>query len=380
MDLGSSPNEIPGTLSATALRMLELRDVVFFEWERRLRATVDHARELPHPILINTFPAYYENLAQAISPDFPRRSATDTLAFEHGGERARLTDYTPQSVIAEYQLLRWTILDVLRTHDVHLTAEEFYTLSSFIDTSVRESATAYAFAQATLRERFVAALAHDLRNPLNNIISAAELILRLDDLDKIRGLARKLIDNGHRKDRMTKDMLDCMQFQNGERLRLNLSQVDILEVAREICEQAASNGDSRIELIGESTTGWWDREALKRALENLVGNAMKYGSADTPIRITISAAHERAIFTVHNWGEPVEPGQMEAIFQIFKRAEAAKSGKRQGWGIGLPYVRSVAESHGGSVGIDSSAERGTAFLIDIPLDARPFQNKPTLEG
>jgi signal transduction histidine kinase len=380
MDVGSSQNESPDRLSVTAQRMLELQEVVFSEWENRVRATVDHAKDLPHPILINTFPAYYESLAQAISPDFPRRAATDTLAFEHGGERARLTDYTPQSVIAEYQLLRWTILDVLRMHDVHLNAEEFYTLSSFIDTSVRESATAYAMAQATLRERFLAALTHDLRNPLNNIVSAAELIMHLDDLNKVRDLAAKVIKNGRRIDQMTKDMLDCMQFQNGERLRLSLSQFNILEVAREICEQVTVNGDSRIQLVGKSASGWWDREALKRALENLVGNAIKYGSANTPILIDVNSAHERAIISVHNLGDPVDPGQMESIFQIFRRADAAKSGKRQGWGIGLPYVRSVAESHGGSVGVDSSAERGTTFVIDIPLDARPFQNKPTLGG
>jgi signal transduction histidine kinase len=66
------------------------------------------------------------------------------------------------------------------------------------------------------------------------------------------------------------------------------------------------------------------------------------------------------------------------IFQVFRRAQAAKEGKKQGWGIGLPFVRAVAESHGGSVAIDSTVERGTTFLIDIPVDSRPFQKAPTL--
>jgi signal transduction histidine kinase len=85
------------------------------------------------------------------------------------------------------------------------------------------------------------------------------------------------------------------------------------------------------------------------------------------------------IISVHNEGDPIPPDQIETVFQVFHRAKAAKEGNRPGWGIGLPYVRSVAESHGGSIGVDSSAERGTTFGIDLPVDARPFQNAPTLE-
>jgi signal transduction histidine kinase len=83
---------------------------------------------------------------------------------------------------------------------------------------------------------------------------------------------------------------------------------------------------------------------------------------------------------VHNEGEPIPLEQIECIFQVFRRAVAAREGSKEGWGIGLPYVRNVAESHGGSVAVDSAAGRGTTFLIDVPTDARPFQDAPTLGG
>jgi signal transduction histidine kinase len=86
------------------------------------------------------------------------------------------------------------------------------------------------------------------------------------------------------------------------------------------------------------------------------------------------------LLSVHNEGEPIPLEQIECIFQVFRRAVAAKEGNKEGWGIGLPYVRNVAESHGGSVAVDSAAGRGTTFLIDIPTDSRPFQNAPTLGG
>lgn len=380
MTLESNQNLDPDKLSVTARRMLELREAVFTEWEKRLRMTVKEATSLPHPILINTFPTLYDNLVEVIADGHPRAIATGTttIASEHGGERARLTNYNPQSVVAEYQLLRWTILDVLRLNDVQLDNEEFFAINASIDSAIRESVNAFALAQAAFRERFVLAVTHDLRNPLHVVGSAAELMLYTDDLAKIKELAAMIIENKDRMDKMIQDLLDTILFQTGERLRLRLSSFDILGVIKEVCDQSTAVHGPRFEVIGESVSGWWGRDAVKRAVENLVGNAVKYGYSDTPIRIRIEAAHERVMLTVHNEGEPIPPEQLESIFQVFQRAAAAKEGKRQGWGIGLAYVRSVAESHGGSVSIDSSADRGTTLTFDMPIDARPYQNAPTL--
>jgi signal transduction histidine kinase len=82
--------------------------------------------------------------------------------------------------------------------------------------------------------------------------------------------------------------------------------------------------------------------------------------------------------SLHDHGSPIPPDQVESLFQVFRRAKAAKEGDQKGWGIGLPYVRSVAESHCGSIDVDSAEERGTTVSIDIPIDSRPFQNAPTL--
>ncbi|WP_194715091.1 sensor histidine kinase [Noviherbaspirillum soli] len=367
-------------LSATARRMLALRDVVLAEWEKRLRSTVREAAGLPHPILINTFPSLYDNIAEAISPGYPRENAaaSNTVASEHGGERARLTDYSHQAVIAEYQLLRWTLLDVLRQHGVSLNSQEFHDINASIDACMRESVNAFALAQSALRERFIITVAHDLRNPLQVISSAAELLLHARDPGRIGTLAERIFNNSQRMDRMIQDLLDAAVFQSGERRRLHLSCFDIMETVREVCDQLVEVYGPRFEIVGEPVEGWWDRDALKRVVENLVGNALKYGKPQAPIRIMTASQHERMLLTVHNDGEPIPAEQLETVFQVFRRAEAAKEGEERGWGIGLPYVRSVAESHGGSVQIDSAAGRGTTLSINIPVDARPFQDAPTL--
>ncbi len=382
MTLASDQNLNLDRLSANARSMHQLRDEVLLEWMKRLRQTVKEAEQLPKPILINTFPSLYSNLAQAITPDYPRTQGNEgsTIASEHGGERARLTNYNAQAVISEYQLLRWTIFDVLKLNGVQLDNDELFIINVSIDDAIRESVNAFALVQAALRERFVATLTHDLRNPLSTAHVAAELIKRSSDLDKIKDFAGRITDNLNRMDGMIQELLDSMLFQSGERLRLRLEEFDVVALAKEVCEQFTVKHGPRFQVIGTNVTGWWDREAIKRTIENMVGNAIKYGAAHTPIRVKLDAVHGRMMLSVHNQGKPIQPEQLEYVFQVFQRAIAAKEGDKPGWGIGLAYVRSVAESHGGSVGVDSALDRGTTFYIDIPMDSRPFQDAPTFVG
>lgn len=72
---------------------------------------------------------------------------------------------------------------------------------------------------------------------------------------------------------------------------------------------------------------------------------------------------------MHNEGKPIPEPELERLFQAFHRIEDVSV---TGWGLGLPYVRHVAESHGGSVVVDSAERRGTTFTVSLPIDARPY--------
>src|SRR5690606_19254646 len=121
----------------------------------------------------------------------------DTVASEHGGERARLTNYKPDAIILEFQLLRSTIFHVLSTHGVEFNKVESSIIYDSFDASIRESVSAFALTQATLRDRFVAALTHDLRTPLATALAAAELIQQSSDEEKIEKFAGHIINSLH---------------------------------------------------------------------------------------------------------------------------------------------------------------------------------------
>ena len=363
-------------LSPTSQKMLDLRDEVLAQWSQSVRSDIEQASGLKEPILFNTMPAFYANLVEAITPSYPRSDAIagSSIAAEHGGERARLTSYNPQGIVAEYQLLRSALLDVMERHGVSLEPAQLQVINASIEGAIRQSVTAYVVAVTALREQIIATLMHDFRNPLGAVSMAAELIGRTTSLTQAQAIAQTILANIQRMDKMLHELLDGLTFKGGSRLSLDLSSFDMLALAQEVVEQFELQHGPRFKVIGTAAQVVWSREDVKRALENLLGNAVKYGAPGTPIFLRLEILDGQLSVSVHNAGNPIPAGEIENVFQVFARAQAAKEGGKEGWGIGLAFVREVAESHGGSCRVDSSLERGTTFFIDMPLDARPFQN------
>jgi signal transduction histidine kinase len=363
-------------LSPTTRSMLALRTQVLDAWMDKVRKTVLQARALAAPILENTLPAYFDTLAALLTPGYTARAHNDlgAVASEHGGERARMTVYDATAVIHELQIFRDTLFAELERGGVLLSAEERTLVTSSIDATIRESANAFAVVQAALREQYVAAMAHDLRTPLSTAQMAAEMIGHTSADDAVRRYAGKIIASTRRIDAMTREMLDRISFCKTGAIELDITQFDMAELAREVAQYAQALHAVELDLEVAPVTGWWDRESMQRAIENLVNNAIKYGSGD-PIRLVLSTTKERVQLLVHNEGDPIAPEDSESIFQLYRRAGKRDAGA--GWGVGLPFVRRIVEAHGGSVVMSSSAEDGTSFVIDVPADARPFAGAPT---
>jgi signal transduction histidine kinase len=378
--LASDQDITTSQLSPNAERMLALREEVLKHWEHAVRERLSQARDVQPPILLDTMPVFYDNIVESISPDCPRTSAVDgtTVASEHGGERARITAYNHAALIEEYQIFRWAIFHVLDQEGIRLDFRETHAINSSIDSGIQEAVEAFSLVHSGFRERFAAALTHDLRGPLTATVSALELILLSTDPAQIRTFAARALASTQRMGGMVEELLHTMAFHGGQGLYLHLEPVDMRQVVDEVLTDAATAYGPRFEAAGGPVEGWWDRAALKRVLENLISNAVKYGSADTPITVKLDSAYGRLLLSVHNQGAPIPPDEQECIFQMYRRAESARQDDKKGWGIGLPYVRAVTESHGGSVGIDSSMGRGTTFTVDIPLDGRAFHDAPTL--
>ena len=229
--------------------------------------------------------------------------------------------------------------------------------------------------EQAIREHFVSVLAHDLRAPLSAAKLAAEMLSQEPAaLDARRDLAVRIDLNLDRLDRMIRDLLDANRIRAGERLPLRLDSCDLGQIAQEVVEELRIlYGDRFVIEADDRALGIWSADELRRALWNLGTNAVKYGARDRPITFVVRKQGARAFASVHNWGAPI-PDEIQAqIFKPFARTSDAVESGQPGWGLGLTLVRGSAEAHGGHASLASTAVAGTTFTIELPLDARPYQ-------
>lgn len=110
----------------------------------------------------------------------------------------------------------------------------------------------------------------------------------------------------------------------------------------------------------------WDARGIRRAVENLCTNAVKYGAPGTEVRVRLGREGKTVTIQVHNQGNPLRAEDLPRLFELFQRTPSAEQSGKTGWGLGLTIVRGVTESHGGRVSVDSSPTAGTTFTLAIP--------------
>ncbi len=227
-----------------------------------------------------------------------------------------------------------------------------------------------------LTERFVATLSHDLRNPLGMIQFAAFLSKEsADNPALVATQMDKITRTSERIDEMIMGLLDVSRVRAGHGLPLNVREADLRPLAQEVVEDFSQRFGKRFSLIApESVCGSWDSQALRRVIENLLHNAVKYGEKNRTVTLSLFVVDpQKAILSIHNWGNPLSPGS-DRLFQPHERGLSKADTK--GWGLGLALVKAVVDAHGGYVDVQSSAEKGTTFLIELPRRPGADQTDP----
>jgi signal transduction histidine kinase len=170
---------------------------------------------------------------------------------------------------------------------------------------------------------------------------------------------------------MLVDLLDASRLGAGRGLALELHDCDLVQLAREVAADFTAQHGARFVVTAETkVTGFWNADALRRILENLVSNAVKYGDRTTPITIRLRARDDRRIVFVHNFGPTIEMTDQAELFRPFHRARTAEASAQTGWGLGLALVRGLVEALRGEVMLASYPNEGTTFTVDLPADPR----------
>ena len=240
------------------------------------------------------------------------------------------------------------------------------------DVTERERVEAERDEMDRRKDEFIAILAHELRNPLAPVRSAAHyLALRTGPESELARPVAIIERQVAQMARLIDDLLDVSRMSRGV-LVLRPERVacaDVVEAALDACrdELQAKGHELRVETPAGHVELEADRERLVQILCNLLGNAIRYTPANGRIGLEVVARDHTLEIAVRDDGVGIPPGKLEEIFDLFARID--RSFERQGGlGIGLTLVRQLVELHGGTIEARSGGVgHGSEFVLRLPI-------------
>jgi signal transduction histidine kinase len=220
------------------------------------------------------------------------------------------------------------------------------------------------------RDDFLAIAGHELKTPLTAAQLMMESLLRLTRIGVPAVVQERLTKATHSLERLGKlvdGFLDVTRLTTG-RMALQIDDdVDLAAVVREVVELASpmlANAQCTVRVEGDhEVRGNWDRFRIEQIVMNLMSNAAKYSSGQ-PIEVRVERGPARARLVVRDRGGGIAREDQRRIFERFERA--SDSGATWGLGLGLWIARQAAESHGGTIAVESAVGEGATFTVELP--------------
>jgi signal transduction histidine kinase/CHASE3 domain sensor protein/ActR/RegA family two-component response regulator len=229
------------------------------------------------------------------------------------------------------------------------------------------------------KDRFLAMLAHELRNPLAAISSAVTLGRNDDPRESSLWSIDVIERQAHRLTRLIDDLLDVSRITQGK-ITLRLESVDLALIAASAIDAVRPFIEQRyhtlVSIVPEATF-WVDGDStrLEQIFTNLLTNAAKYTKSSGQIRVTIARDGNEIVTRVADSGIGISSELLPRIFDLFTQGDRSLARAEGGLGIGLTLVKTLTELHGGSVSVVSDGlDAGSEFIVRLPAIAKVFHD------
>ncbi|WP_343525114.1 ATP-binding protein [Sphingomonas sp.] len=234
-----------------------------------------------------------------------------------------------------------------------------------------------------MRVDFVANASHELRTPLASILGFIETLgdEAGEDAEIRARFLKVMFDEARRMQRLVEDLISLSRIE-ADKYRLPAQPVDLGEVIHHVWEELLDSGSTRASdiqcHIAETLPPIaGDRAQLSQMLHNLIGNAMKYGRADTPVTVTLDRDGPMLRLAVADRGEGIAAGHLPRLTERFYRVDSGRSRTLGGTGLGLAIVKHIVERHRGRLEIASEVGVGSTVTVRLPPLKSP--DKPAIE-
>lgn len=295
-----------------------------------------------------------------------------TAAQEHGAGRAG-SGFTVGQMLSELRALRASVLRLWARKQEQFASTDLGDMTRFneaIDQIIAESVMQYSQGIGESKERFLAILGHDLRNPIGAITMSATFMLETGELpEPHRTLVTRIDRSARRMEQMVNDLLDFTRTRFGDAIPITREEMDAARMVRDVAAEVASRYPTtsiNVEAKGE-VRGEWDCARLTQALTNLVTNAVQHGAARSRITISAHGTESDAVISVQNMGPVIRSEDLPHLFEAGSNGSSDSSDGHLG--LGLYIVDKIVSAHAGRIDVRSSDAEGTTFTIHLPRAA-----------
>lgn len=273
--------------------------------------------------------------------------------------------------------LSWDLSDsVIRTEDLAastwngLTRVAVFATLAYLTATLRTLIGSLRRSQSELREllvqrdEFLSLMAHEVRSPVSAIEAVATGLFSSPTLgERERRALRQLLGQARDLSTLAEGVLSANQLDAG----LAQLEPETIELVALVTDIAEPHQRVRLDVPGVPITVTADRNALRRAIANLVDNALKFSEDDQPVEIRVRQAGGGTFIQVVDQGIGLAPDEASKLFQKHSRIRHGPTERVQGVGLGLYLTRLIVEAHKGSVSVDSAGRgRGATFSLWIP--------------
>jgi sigma-B regulation protein RsbU (phosphoserine phosphatase) len=236
--------------------------------------------------------------------------------------------------------------------------------------------------RAEFERQLIGIVSHDLRNPLSAITLTALFLKRqVADERQQRGIER-IHMSAERANRMIRDVLDFTQARQGGGIPVQRKSVDLHELVRTVVDEMQAARPDRTIVLEQTGggNGQWDPDRLAQVISNLLGNALQYSPADTPVRVSTRGEENAVLLEVQNTGAPISAELLPRIFEPLERGTSLVDNEGRSIGLGLYIVRHLVRAHDGTVNVLSNANEGTTFVVRLPRSALAERGQGVASG
>ncbi len=227
-----------------------------------------------------------------------------------------------------------------------------------------------------LKSEFIQNVSHELRTPLALIRGYAEMLNR-GALGELNPEQKESVDVISRRANSLSELVENLTtILEAENRPLELTPVDLAEISRQVLADFQRLADQRqiklqSDIPTEATTVMGDVSHLRRVLDNLLSNALKFTPAGGTVSLRLRQKSRGLNLEVSDTGIGIPPEKLPRIFERFYQVDGTVRRRYGGTGIGLAVVKEIVENHGGQVGVTSQPDRGSAFVIWLPTQNGP---------